>query len=138
MRTPVLKPCLPHDGPVDERGYARVCHEWVHRTAYVEAYGPIPDGHEIDHLCHDPETCTEVPCPHRRCKEPTHLEAVTHRENVLRSGNFAALKARQTHCIHGHRFTPANTIIRSNGTRRCRECQNAWHRAMRARRKAAA
>lgn len=28
----------------------------------------------------------------------------------------------QTHCIHGHEFTPENTIIKTNGCRACREC----------------
>lgn len=31
-------------------------------------------------------------------------------------------KASQTHCIHGHEFTPENTIIKGNGNRQCRQC----------------
>lgn len=31
-------------------------------------------------------------------------------------------KAAQTHCIHGHEFTAANTFFKSNGTRACIEC----------------
>lgn len=38
-------------------------------------------------------------------------------------------KARQTHCIRGHEFTPGNTDRRKNGTRSCRQCQKAsWKR----------
>ena len=37
-------------------------------------------------------------------------------------------KAQQTHCSHGHEFTPENTIIKSNGMRQCRECRRAFDR----------
>lgn len=30
---------------------------------------------------------------------------------------------RQTHCKHGHEFNVANTIVRANGTRKCRACK---------------
>jgi hypothetical protein len=29
----------------------------------------------------------------------------------------------RTHCKRGHEYTPLNTYIKSNGTRRCRECR---------------
>lgn len=34
----------------------------------------------------------------------------------------ASPKAKQTHCERGHEFTAANTNVRANGTRQCREC----------------
>jgi hypothetical protein len=37
-------------------------------------------------------------------------------------------QAAQTHCIHGHEFTPENTRIKK-GYRQCRECQRATGRA---------
>lgn len=41
----------------------------------------------------------------------------------------------KTHCIHGHEFTEANTIRRTNGGRGCRECGREANRlAMRRRR----
>lgn len=40
-------------------------------------------------------------------------------------------KARQDACIHGHPFTPENTIMRANGTRSCRECRRAHDRGRR-------
>lgn len=116
-----MRPCLPFTGFVDERGYGKIGGEWAHRRAYREAHGSIPDGLEVHHTC-----------DRRDCIEPTHLIALTHAEHM------ALHAAKQVRCIHGHRFTPGNTIVRRNGTRRCRECQNARHRAMRARRKAAA
>lgn len=39
-----------------------------------------------------------------------------------------SLRAKQTHCIHGHAFTPENTIRAVNGTRHCRECRRAHDR----------
>ncbi len=45
----------------------------AHRLAYTLAKGPIPEGLELDHLCHTPA-----------CVNPDHLEAVTHSENLSR------------------------------------------------------
>jgi hypothetical protein len=94
----------------------------VHRLAYEDAVGPIPEGLEIDHLCHN-----------RRCVNPKHLEAVTHRVNIQRSRRNLDLR---THCKHGHVLTPGNIVRHTNGRRRCRTCFNAEIRASRARRKA--
>ena len=32
------------------------------------------------------------------------------------------------HCIHGHEFTPENTLITKKGRRSCRTCQRNWWR----------
>lgn len=37
-------------------------------------------------------------------------------------------KTMATACIHGHAFTVENTIIKTNGTRQCRECRRAYDR----------
>lgn len=93
----------------------------AHRVAYELEHGDIPADLVLDHLCRN-----------RRCVRPSHLEAVTQRTNVLRGVGFAACKARQTHCIHGHEFDPANTYVAPNGTRRCRRCRaEAQNRARR-------
>jgi len=52
----------------------------AHRVAYERAFGPIPEGMEIDHLCRN-----------RRCVNPDHLDAVSHEENLRRSGHPHAL-----------------------------------------------
>lgn len=78
----------------------------AHRVAYLMMVGPVPDGHEIDHICRV-----------HNCVNPDHLEAVTHRENMLRGETVAAANARKTHCIRGHDLS-----IRTDGSRFCRVC----------------
>ena len=106
----------------------------AHRVAYEVLVGPIPDGLFIDHLCRN-----------RACVNPSHMEPVTNKVNILRGESPWAQRARMTHCANGHEFTPDNTRIRPNGTRSCRACTRernrgkfdaAYWRDYRARRKA--
>ena len=82
----------------------------AHRFAYTEAKGAIEDGLTIDHLCRV-----------KACVNPSHLEAVTLRTNILRGENTAAKNARKTHCHRGHPFNEENTY-RVPGGRACRQC----------------
>jgi len=43
---------------------------------------------------------------------------------LLRGVGFVAENAKKTACVHGHEYTPENTIWRTGG-RRCRICQLA-------------
>jgi len=104
--------CWIWTGRINVDGYGTLGSRYAHRVVYEELVGEIPDGLHLDHLCRV-----------RSCVRPLHLEPVTQRENTLRGQNFCAVKARQTHCIHGHEFTPANTYVRTNGTRQCRTCR---------------
>lgn len=99
----------------------RVC---AHQFAYEEKHGPVPDGFELDHLCRN-----------HACVNPTHLELVTHKENILRGTSPAALKARQTHCRKGHLLDEKNTYVYSNGNRQCRTCHNEYQSNLRRQRK---
>lgn len=79
--------------------------QYAHRVAYEFAKGPIPEGLTIDHLCRV-----------RNCVNPDHLEAVSLRENVLRSPiAVAAINARKTHCPQGHPYIA--------GERHCGVCR---------------
>jgi len=175
----------------------------VHRFSYTELVGPIPEGHEVDHLCGV-----------RNCVRPEHLEAVTIQENrrrrdivyrplvptderpiptyskptpknpprrikngkpnpnwtppppkpepthckngheydvvgwikngrgrtcaACRAESSAKQKAKtirkpchgtETHCPHGHPYSPENTYYRKRGGRECKTCVNARNRA---------
>jgi hypothetical protein len=78
--------------------------------------GPMADGLEPDHLCN-----------RRSCCNPAHIEPVTHSENQKRSYQRGRKRGaynprHPTHCPHGHAYTPTNTVISSQGSIQCREC----------------
>ena len=56
----------------------------AHRIMAEWAYGPIPDGYEVDHLCRV-----------RACVRPSHLDVVTGAENRRRAGT-------KLRCLRGH------------------------------------
>lgn len=99
-------------------GYGRIFvdgkTEPAHRITYEHFVGPVPDGLELDHLCRN-----------TRCVNPSHLEPVTHAENIRRGDLALGIRSAATHCVNGHEFTPENTAPRKrNGSvhRRCRKC----------------
>lgn len=127
-----LGPCWEWTGHRNADGYGRTnvrngdgTHRkvLVHRATYEALHGPIPPGLTIDHLCRN-----------RACCNPAHLEAVTHRVNIMRGQGVAARNAAKTHCPHGHEYDEANTSHRG-GQRVCRTCNRdrvRRHRAAKA------
>lgn len=111
-------------GSVADNGYGHirgwVDGKWknrlVHRVAYELFVGPLPADMQPDHLC-------KV----KNCINPDHLEAVTPRENVMRTGGPPALNARKSHCLRGHEFTEANTSL-CLGKRICKTCKRGWRK----------
>jgi hypothetical protein len=98
------------------------------RVAYLLARGPIPPGFQVDHLCR-----------WRPCCNPTHIEAVAQRENILRGTSWAAANASKTHCPQGHPYLAANTMLRRERFgRECRLCKRARNNAAGRRRRRAA
>lgn len=56
----------------------------AHRFSYELECGDIPKWADLDHTCHNGSGCYEVPCDHRKCVNPKHLEAVTRSINARR------------------------------------------------------
>jgi hypothetical protein len=106
--------CWLWDGYLSSNGYAMLGGKKgkkgirVHRLMFEHFFRKVPEGMELDHLCRV-----------RRCVNPTHLEIVTHKENMRRGFN-----GRKTHCLRGHPLTGDNLrIIRSTGARQCLTCK---------------
>lgn len=107
LRDPIFG-CLLSTGRLDPDGYAYHGKTRAHIVAYVERYGPVPAGREVDHACR-----------RRHCREPTHLEAVTRSENELRKS--IRYRMRRKTCPRGHDM--AGAALTPEGGRLCRTCQ---------------
>jgi hypothetical protein len=87
------------------------------------AFGDVPSGYELDHLCRNTS-----------CVNPSHLEAVTHHENLSRSplmGGWETTRKRPTRCPAGHDYDERNTRV-YGGKRQCVTCGRERKRAGRA------
>jgi hypothetical protein len=110
--------CWLWTGASNQAGYGSVTIDgqqyYAHRIAYQWLIGPIPSGLPLDHLCRQ-----------TACVNPSHLEPVTQRENVMRGlspGLAAARQLGKTECPQGHPYDETNTYIRPSGARECRIC----------------
>ncbi|KKN82050.1 hypothetical protein LCGC14_0313170 [marine sediment metagenome] len=122
----VITQCWNWQGTITNKGYAQFTvgsrtdntrgAEFVHRFAYAYFKSPIPIGLTIDHLCRN-----------HACVNPSHLEAVSDRENILRGMGPAALNARREYCQRGHAYQV------EEGRRWCQICKNEQGRGWRKR-----
>lgn len=83
----------------------------AHRLLYRALIGEIPSGEHLDHLCRV-----------QLCVNPTHVEPVSPRENILRGIGFSAMNAKKTHCPRGHAYDELNTLHHQN-RRVCKACR---------------
>lgn len=78
-----------------------------HRAAYEALVGRIQPDLQIDHLCRN-----------RGCCNPSHLEAVTAKENTHRGMTRASENAKKKTCPRGHEYSGKN----NQGQRICHKC----------------
>ena len=106
----------------DKKGYGRFSiitgqTRTADSAAWLLFRGPLNAGLETDHVCRN-----------TRCVNPEHLEAVTHKVNVLRGMSPCAINARKERCIRGHKLEPPNIYVIKNGPKagsiHCNVCQN--------------
>jgi len=113
-------PCWVWQGALNRAGYGKTADPTgmvttAHRVYWERENGPVPSGMEIDHLCRN-----------RACVNPSHMEPVTHAENIRR-----CVRTHPTHCANGHEYTTENT--NQLGTRRrCRACARTYRARYRA------
>lgn len=111
--------CQVWTGALKDKGYGQVSSGMArpkalaaHRAAYAYAYGSIPQGLHIDHLCRN-----------RACINPEHMEAVEPSENTRRGQSPSSVASREGRCKKGHPYVPGS-FYQSKHSKSCRICRN--------------
>lgn len=88
----------------------------AHRVAYLLAVGPIEDGLEVHHKCGV-----------KLCCNPAHLETLSRSSHIDKTpgcvGYINRERAADTHCVHGHEYTPDNIGYRNTADSTGRYCK---------------
>jgi len=108
--------CWPWMGCKYPSGYGRFAPNGLksilaHRLVWLISGRRIISGLVFDHKCRT-----------RHCVNWNHLELVTPQQNTHRGIGPTAKLGLRTHCKNGHAFSGANTVIRRDGSRKCRAC----------------
>lgn len=116
--------CIVWTGAANTKGYGcfRVDGktELVHRLAWEDARGPVPEDMTIDHLCRV-----------RTCVNVDHLELVTIAENNRRK-HVAGGAQVDGKCARGHDLTEANAYRHPRGHIECKICRRDLRAAKKA------
>jgi hypothetical protein len=119
--------CLEWQGLLDEDGYGRVkvnnTDTRSHRAMFEMWYQVKLKPEDV--LLHD--------CDNPKCFNPHHLTKGTQAQNVAdmdAKGRRVSASSLVTHCPYGHEYTQTNTVVYSDGKRRCRQCIQAKRRTV--------
>ena len=89
--------------------------QMAHRVIYALFIEKIPSKLQSDHLCRN-----------RGCVNPTHIEPVSQKINILRGYGPCAINSKKEKCKRGHPFTPDNIITQRSFKphwRQCKQCE---------------
>lgn len=132
VRRTIVNGCWVWSGSLNSKGYGRITVDkrrlLVHRVAWVELRGELPDGVGVLHTCDNPP-----------CFNPEHLflgDGVANMQDAIskgRDGGTGRINREKDCCDNGHEFTSANTRIDPERGRVCRECARIRNREYKAR-----
>ena len=104
--------CLLWTGRLDRDGYGFHGTSRAHIVMYQRERGPVPEGHELDHLCQ-----------RRNCVAWWHLEPVPPSQNGLRKAWSYRSKIKS--CPQGHSLA-LHAVITPERGRVCRQCNRTY------------